>query len=117
MRRNVSYGLRRLNGALDWKGTTDENHLLWSQLVPALHSSSLPDGTYGGNPSGFVVETSDGNFYYSGDTALTMDLRLIGESTLLAFAALCVGDNFTMGIDDAIKAAEFIRCNKVVGVH
>lgn len=87
------------------------------KFVSAIHSSSLPDGSYGGNPGGFVVETSDGNFYYSGDTALTMDMKLIGESTRLTFAALCIGDNFTMGVEDAIKAAEFVRCNEILGVH
>jgi L-ascorbate metabolism protein UlaG (beta-lactamase superfamily) len=87
------------------------------KLVTALHSSSLPDGTYGGNPGGFVVESEQGNFYYSGDTALTMDMRLIGESTRLNFAALCLGDNFTMGIDDALKAAEFVNCKDVLGLH
>ena len=87
------------------------------KFVNAVHSSSLPDGKYGGNPGGFVIESAEGNFYYSGDTALTMDMRLIGESTRLTFAALCIGDNFTMGIDDAIKAAEFVRCNKILGLH
>jgi L-ascorbate metabolism protein UlaG (beta-lactamase superfamily) len=87
------------------------------KLVNAVHSSALPDGTYGGNPGGFVVETRDGNFYYSGDTALTLDMKLIGESTKLAFAALCIGDNFTMGPDDAAKAAEFVRCEEIMGVH
>jgi L-ascorbate metabolism protein UlaG (beta-lactamase superfamily) len=87
------------------------------KFVNAVHSSSLPDGTYGGNPGGFVVETRDGSFYYSGDTALTLDMKLIGESTALAFAALCIGDNFTMGIDDAIKASDFIRCGEILGVH
>ena len=58
------------------------------KFVNAIHSSSLPDGTYGGNPGGFVVESAEGNFYYSGDTALTMDMKLIGESTRLTFAAL-----------------------------
>ena len=87
------------------------------KLVNAIHSSSLPDGTYGGNPGGFVVETVEGNFYYSGDTALTLDMKLIGESTRLRFAVLCIGDNFTMGIDDAIKAAEFVRCDEILGVH
>ena len=87
------------------------------KYVNAIHSSSLPDGMYGGNPGGFVVETRDGNFYYSGDTALTYDMKLIGESTALDFAALCIGDNFTMDVDDAIKAAEFIRCPEILGVH
>jgi L-ascorbate metabolism protein UlaG (beta-lactamase superfamily) len=87
------------------------------KFVNAIHSSSLPDGTYGGNPGGFVVESREGNFYYSGDTALTMDMKLIGESTALKFAALCIGDNFTMGVDDAIKAAEFVSCKEVLGLH
>jgi L-ascorbate metabolism protein UlaG (beta-lactamase superfamily) len=87
------------------------------KYVNAIHSSSMPDGAYGGNPGGFVVETAEGNFYYSGDTALTMDMKLIGESTRLTFAALCIGDNFTMGLDDALKAAEFVNCNKILGVH
>jgi L-ascorbate metabolism protein UlaG (beta-lactamase superfamily) len=87
------------------------------KFVNAIHSSSLPDGTYGGNPGGFVVESEEGNFYHSGDTALTMDMKLIGESTPLRFAALCIGDNFTMGIDDAVRAAQYVRCNEVLGLH
>ena len=87
------------------------------KFVNAIHSSSLPDGSYGGNPGGFIVESSEGNFYYSGDTALTMDMKLIGDSTKLTFAALCIGDNFTMNVDDAIKAAEFVRCDDILGLH
>lgn len=87
------------------------------KFVNAIHSSGLPDGSYGGNPGGFVVESTEGNFYYSGDTALTLDMKLIGESTHLLFAALCIGDNFTMDVADALKAAEFVRCNEVLGVH
>jgi L-ascorbate metabolism protein UlaG (beta-lactamase superfamily) len=87
------------------------------KLVNAVHSSSLPDGTYGGNPGGFVVETEDGNFYHAGDTALTMDMKLIGESSRLRFAALPIGDNFTMGVEDAIQAAAFVRCDQILGLH
>jgi L-ascorbate metabolism protein UlaG (beta-lactamase superfamily) len=83
----------------------------------AIHSSSFPDGTYAGNPGGFLVETSEGNFYYSGDTALTLDMKLIGETTRLKFAALPIGDNFTMGPEDAAKAAGFLGCDEVLGVH
>ncbi len=64
-----------------------------------------------------MVESAEGSFYYSGDTALTLDMKLIGESTRLLFAALCLGDNFTMGVDEAIKAAEFVRCQEVLGLH
>lgn len=87
------------------------------KLTSAIHSSSMPDGSYGGNPCGFVVETAKGNFYYSGDTALTMDMKLIGEETKLRFAVFPIGDFFTMGIDDALRAAEFAGVTKFVGVH
>jgi L-ascorbate metabolism protein UlaG (beta-lactamase superfamily) len=87
------------------------------KYVNAVHSSMLPDGSNGGNPGGFVVETNDARFYYSGDTALTLDMKLIGESTKLDFAVLCVGDNFTMGVEDALRAAEFVQCDRVLGVH
>jgi len=87
------------------------------KLTAAIHSSSMPDGSYGGNPAGFVLETSDGNFYYSGDTALTSDMKLIGEQTALRFAVLPIGDFFTMGIDDAVRAADFVGATKIVGVH
>jgi L-ascorbate metabolism protein UlaG (beta-lactamase superfamily) len=87
------------------------------KFVNAVHSSTMPDGSNGGNAGGFVIESADGNFYFSGDTALTLDMKLIGESTKLKFAALCIGDNFTMGPDDAVKAAEFVQCNEILGVH
>ena len=88
-----------------------------AKFVNAVHSSTMPDGTNGGNAGGFVIETAEGNFYYSGDTALTLDMKLVGESTKLKLAVLCIGDNFTMGPDDAVKAAEFVRCNEILGVH
>lgn len=87
------------------------------KLTAAIHSSSMPDGSYGGNPCGFVVETRDGNFYYSGDTALMYDMKLIGEQTKLNFAVLPIGDFFTMGVDDALRAADFVGATKIVGVH
>jgi L-ascorbate metabolism protein UlaG (beta-lactamase superfamily) len=87
------------------------------KLTAAIHSSSMPDGSYGGNPCGFVVESSEGNFYYSGDTALTSDMKLIGEQTQLRFAALPIGDFYTMGITDAVRAADLVGVNKIVGVH
>ncbi len=87
------------------------------KYVKAEHSSVLPDGSYGGNPGGFIVKTDNGNFYYAGDTSLHYDMKLIGEYEKIDFAVLPIGDNFTMGIDDAIRASEFIKCNKIVGVH
>jgi len=87
------------------------------KCVVAVHSSGLPDGSYGGNPMGFIVESSEGNFYYAGDTALTYDMKLIGEYRSIDFAFLPIGDNFTMGVDNAIIAAEFINCKKIIGMH
>jgi L-ascorbate metabolism protein UlaG (beta-lactamase superfamily) len=87
------------------------------KLTSAIHSSSMPDGSYGGNPCGFVIESADGNFYYSGDTALTLDMKLIAEQTQLRFAVLPIGDFFTMGIDDALRAAELVDASTIVGVH
>lgn len=88
-----------------------------AKMVNAIHSSSLPDGAYGGNPAGFVVETGEGSFYYAGDTALTLDMNLIAEEFALRFAVLPIGDTFTMGAKDAVKAAELCGAKKVVGVH
>jgi L-ascorbate metabolism protein UlaG (beta-lactamase superfamily) len=87
------------------------------KCVNAIHSSSLPDGSYGGQPGGFVIESPEGNFYYAGDTALTLDMKLIAEEFQLRFAVLPVGDNFTMGAADAAKAADFVGCDEAVGVH
>jgi len=87
------------------------------KCVVAQHSSSLPDGSYGGNPMGFVVESKEGNFYYAGDTALTYEMKLIGEYRQIDFAFLPIGDNFTMGADNAIIACDFIRCNDIIGMH
>ncbi len=87
------------------------------KCVVAHHSSSMPDGAYGGNPMGFVVRSNEGNFYYSGDTALTFDMELVPTWAKLDYAVLPIGDNFTMDVDDAIKAAEFVECTKVIGVH
>ena len=83
----------------------------------AFHSSGLPDGSYGGNPGGFVLQSDEGTFFYPGDTALSMDFQLIGQEFELDFAVLPIGDNFTMGVSDAIRCAEFLRCGKIMGVH
>lgn len=87
------------------------------KCVNAVHSSSLPDGSNGGNPMGFVVESTDRNFYYAGDTALTYDMKLIGNYRSIDFAFLPIGDNFTMGIDNAIIATDFINCGDIIGMH
>jgi L-ascorbate metabolism protein UlaG (beta-lactamase superfamily) len=85
--------------------------------VTAIHSSSLADGTYAGTACGFVIRSMDGCFYYSGDTGLTIDMQLILGWALPDFAVLPIGDGLTMGVDDAIKAADWLGVKKIVGVH
>jgi L-ascorbate metabolism protein UlaG (beta-lactamase superfamily) len=88
------------------------------KCVVAQHSSSLPDGTYGGNPVGFVIQSSEGCFYFAGDTALTLDMQLIPLTCPpLDFAILPIGSNFTMDYHDAVIAADFIQCTTIIGCH
>ncbi|MFT5249339.1 MAG: L-ascorbate metabolism protein UlaG (beta-lactamase superfamily) [bacterium] len=87
------------------------------KYVNAVHTSSFPDGSYGGQAGGFVIEGEHKNIYIAGDTALTMDMKLIPLQTKLDLAILPIGDNFTMGIDDAIIASDFLECEKILGVH
>lgn len=86
------------------------------KYVNAIHTSSFPDGSYGGQPGGFVIE-ADKNIYIAGDTALTMDMKLIPMRTTLDLAILPIGSNFTMDVEDAVIAADFVECNRVLGYH
>jgi len=87
------------------------------KMVNAIHSSSFSDGSYGGNPCGFVIESEHKNIYIAGDTALTMDMKLIPMRTKLDLAILPIGSNFTMDVEDAIIASDFIECDKILGYH
>lgn len=87
------------------------------KYVNAVHTSSFADGTNGGQPGGFVLEGEHKNIYIAGDTALTMDMKLIPLRTKLDLAILPIGDNFTMGVEDAILASDFVECDKVLGCH
>lgn len=87
------------------------------KYVNAIHSSSFPDGSYGGQPGGFVIETENKNVYIAGDTALTYDMKLIPMKNPLDLAILPIGSNFTMDVDDAAIAAEFLGVTKVMGYH
>lgn len=87
------------------------------KCVNAVHSSSMPDGSYGGNPMGFLVESDAANLYYAGDTALTADMKLIGEYKRIDLAFLPIGNNYTMGIDNAVIASDFVRCDRIIGMH
>jgi len=87
------------------------------KYVNAIHTSSFPDGSYGGQPGGFIISSGGKEIYIAGDTALTMDMKLIPLRRKLDLAILPIGDNFTMGIDDAIVAAEFVECDTILGYH
>jgi len=88
------------------------------KYVNAVHTSSMPDGSYGGYPGGFVVWTADECLYFAGDTALTLDMKLIPMTCpKVTVSILPIGDNFTMGYEDAAIAAQFVECDKIVGCH
>lgn len=87
------------------------------KYVNAIHSSSFPDGSYGGQPGGFVIEAEEKNIYIAGDTALTYDMKLIPMKNPLDLAILPIGSNFTMDVDDAAIAAEFLEVTTVLGYH
>jgi L-ascorbate metabolism protein UlaG (beta-lactamase superfamily) len=87
-----------------------------AKLTQAFHGSSFADGSYGGNPAGVVLRLPDAVVYHAGDTGLFSDMQLIGEEGLDA-ALLPIGDNFTMGPDDAVRAVRFLKPKMVVPMH
>lgn len=101
-----------MNSGGKWK--FDFGHVF---CTAAVHSSILPDGSYGGNPVGFVVTCAEGSFYYAGDTALTYDMKIWGKQFELDFVVLPIGDNYTMGSEDAARAAKWLKSKEAVGVH
>ncbi len=86
------------------------------KMTPALHGSGLPDGSYGGMPGGFLLYIQDKVIYFAGDTAVFSDMKLIGDAGL-DLAVLPIGDNFTMGPDDALLAIKFLRPKAVIPCH
>lgn len=87
------------------------------KYVNAIHTSTFANGSNGGNPGGFVIEGEHKNIYIAGDTALTMDMKLIPMRTKLDLAILPIGSNFTMDVEDAIIASDFLDCDKILGYH
>ena len=86
------------------------------KMTYATHSSSLPDGSYGGNPGGFIFYIEDKKIYHACDTGLFRDMTLVGDEGI-DLAYLPIGDLYTMGIDDSIKAINFVEPKKVVPIH
>lgn len=87
------------------------------KLTQAFHGSSFPDGSYGGMPAGVLVTVEGKTLYHSGDTGLFGDMKLIGDMNPIDIAIIPIGDNFTMGLDDAVKAVEFLKPKKVIPMH
>lgn len=87
------------------------------KCVTAIHTSSFQDGSYGGNPSGFIFMGDGKSIYVAGDTALTMDMKLIPKWAKIDLAVFPIGDVVTMGVADAIIASDFVECDRVLGVH
>lgn len=87
------------------------------RMVWATHSSSMPDGSYGGNPAGFVLETGGKVIYFAGDTSLNYDMKILADLYKLDYAILPIGGNYTMDPNDALIATKYINCDRVIGVH
>ena len=87
------------------------------KLTQAFHGSGLPDGSYGGMPTGVLVFLEGKTLYHSGDTGLFGDMKLIGEMNPIDVALIPIGDNFTMGLEDAVKAVELLKPKKVIPMH
>lgn len=83
----------------------------------AHHGSVTPDGKYGGNPAGVVLTIDGKKLYHTGDTGLFLDMKLIGEMDKIDYFLAPIGDNFTMGIDDAVKAVEFVNPGVSIPMH
>jgi L-ascorbate metabolism protein UlaG (beta-lactamase superfamily) len=109
------HGVQRTHGQNTGGGY--DHGFVHARLTIAFHSSSFPDGSYGGAPNGFIFTTRSGvRIYYAGDTALFSDMQLIGAAGI-DIAFLPVGDNYTMGPEDSLLAIQFIRPRLVVPMH
>lgn len=113
----MHYGAKNFNVFAMNHGGTYKTPAFSAKYVNAIHTSSFPDGSYGGQPGGFVLTVGRKSIYIAGDTALTYDMKLIPLQTKLDLAILPIGDTFTMGIEDAIIASDFVACDKVLGYH
>ncbi|MEJ2420772.1 MAG: metal-dependent hydrolase [Acidobacteriota bacterium] len=87
------------------------------KLTPALHGSALPDGSYGGNPAGFLIWMGGKCVYYAGDTGIMSDMELYGRLNPIDFAMLPIGSCFTMDVRDAVEAALLLKPKEVMPIH
>src|SRR5690606_895476 len=87
-----------------------------AKMVYALHTNSTPEGDYAGVAAGYVLKSKGKSIYFAGDTALTLEMQLLADE-YFDWAFLPIGGHFTMDVNDAIKAAKFINCKNIVGLH
>ena len=87
------------------------------RMVWATHTSGNPDGSYGGNPAGYVLELEGKTIYFAGDTALTFEMKILPDLYTLDYSILPIGGHYTMDVDDALIATKYLQCDKVIGVH
>jgi L-ascorbate metabolism protein UlaG (beta-lactamase superfamily) len=110
------FGTQGLNTHGQHIGGGHQHPFGYVKLTQAMHGSALPDGSYGGNPAGFLITAEGKKIYLACDTGLFGDMRLIGDEGI-DLAVLPIGDNFTMGPDDALRAAKLVRARHVIPVH
>jgi L-ascorbate metabolism protein UlaG (beta-lactamase superfamily) len=103
--------------SLNFGGTYEFSKETSTKYVQAVHSSSMPDGSYGGHPGSFILKTEDKTIFIAGDTALHSDLKLFGELNDIDLAILPIGGNYTMDTEDAVHAAKFLDCSQIIGCH
>lgn len=111
------YGAKNFKGNPLNHGGTFKTDTFSAKYVNAVHTSSFADGTYGGEPGGFVINGEGKSLYIAGDTAVTMDMKLVPMQTKLTASILPIGDTFTMGVEDAVLASDLVECNNVIGCH
>ncbi|WP_353777782.1 metal-dependent hydrolase [Winogradskyella sp. 3972H.M.0a.05] len=112
----MHYGAKGIEGHPLNHGGSWEFDFGTVKYVNAIHTSSFPDGSYGGQPGGFVIK-ADKTIYIAGDTALTYDMKLIPKAFDLDLSILPIGDNFTMDYEDALIATQFLKCDRILGYH
>lgn len=111
------YGQKGIQGHPMGVGGSCEFPFGTLKMVPAAHSSSFLDGSYGGTAAGFILTSPQGTVYISGDTGLSMEMKLIPEFFEIDLAVFPIGGNFTMDVSEALLASDFVECNRVLAVH
>ena len=103
--------------SLNFGGTYEFSKKTSVKYVQAVHSSSMPDGSYGGHPGSFILKIEGKIIFIAGDTALHSDLKLFGALNDIDLAILPIGGNYTMDPEDAVHAAKFLNCDQIIGCH